>query len=315
MSAAARYSVQHLALRPRGWKVLSKRVGQHVLRFAFPPGRRKRGSGKVLEILHPKKNPACEEGSCDIRQKNPSELLIFGNPCKTVNSRKSKVKSKSRGAVNHKPGCACFACKYKRGENPKAKLTHKKRTKPASGRASRESARLRRRNSSDTEQAVKLFSSFHGRDAQQIITKQESAAMRLDYAALGDLDYIKVETPLGERAEFNFEGDGVKLESSPEGKQLYCIGGNQNLSACLTPESFEKDLIDLGEAREVQYVARKAQGKYEPTAFYHKFGEARDGDTKPRLMYDKLRKRIYFIGGQYWIDIKSWPAVSPGIEG
>jgi len=297
--SAAQYRTQHLTTTPRGWRVRSKRVDAHVLRFAFPPGPRRRGSGKVLEILHPK-NPVCAKNACAIGKKNPSELLIFGNP-RRVHSRESRVK-RNAGTKNHRPDCACFACKYKRGENPKRR-SRKARHSPLATRHNPES--------SDTSQAVKLFASFHGRDPKEIAEKHESAAMRLDYAALGDLDYIKIETPIGQVAELNFEGDGVKLASSPDGKQLYLIGGNQNLSGALEADSLQKDFIDLGEALEVQYIARKIHSNFEPTSWFHKFGEK--GGARPRLMYDKLRKRIYFVGGEYFINAKS--GVSPGIEG
>ncbi len=175
-----------------------------------------------------------------------------------------------------------------------------------------------RRNPSEEEQAVRLFQGFHGHDPKEILEKHVSAATRLDYTALGDLVYLKVETPLGKEVEFRFDSDGVKLASSPDGKQLYCIGGNQNILPCLDEDSQQKDFIDLGEATEVAYLARKIHGKFQPVEYYHEFGEV-DG-TLPRLMYDKLRKQIFFIGGNYWVDV-NMPApgtplgkISPGIE-
>jgi hypothetical protein len=66
-----------LATVPAGWRVRSVTSGEHVLRVAFPPGARRTGAGKVIEILHPKQNPACESGSC---LPNPAELVILGNP-------------------------------------------------------------------------------------------------------------------------------------------------------------------------------------------------------------------------------------------
>jgi hypothetical protein len=59
-------SVQHIAPVPSGWKVktVSHKSG-HQARIAFPPGAQKKGSGRLVEILHPKteKNPspACLE--------------------------------------------------------------------------------------------------------------------------------------------------------------------------------------------------------------------------------------------------------------
>lgn len=73
----AQFSIEHIAEVPRGWHVFTKTTPTgHELRFAFPPGPRRRGAGKLLEILHPH-----GENGCDLRRANPGEeLLIFGNP-------------------------------------------------------------------------------------------------------------------------------------------------------------------------------------------------------------------------------------------
>jgi hypothetical protein len=187
----------------------------------------------------------------------------------------------------------------------------KTRPRPSVRRESaRATSRRRRRNPGDMTEAVTLFQSFHGKDPREISERQESAAMRLEYTALGALDYIKAKTPLGQVVTFNFDGDGVKLASSPDGLQLYAIGGNQNVLPLLDADSQKKDFIDLGDALEVQYVARKVHGGFQPVSYYHKFGEKTG--ALPRLMFDKLKKRIFFIGGDYKID--SSKGVSPGIE-
>jgi len=288
MAGAAKMRTEHVAETPRGWKVRTIAPGadsKHEVRIAFPPGRRKKGSGKVVEILHPagEKNPKC--ALSEKARKNPGELLIFGNPSTVEKKRTARDRAARIRAARL---------------NPK-----KKSVKP-------------RRNPSEEEQAVRLFQGFHGHDPKEVVEKHVSAATRLDYTALGDLVYLKVETPVGKKAEFNFHGDGVKLAISPDGKQLYCIGGNQNILPCLDDDSKQKDFIDLGDALEVAYLARKIHGKFQPVEYYHEFGEV-DG-TLPRLMYDKLRKQIFFIGGNYWVDV-NMPApgtplgkISPGIE-
>lgn len=174
------------------------------------------------------------------------------------------------------------------------------------------------RNPSETKQAVRLFQGFHGHDPKEIAEKHVSAAVRLDYAAIGDLIYVKTLTPLDEKAEFTFDGDGVKLASSPDGKQLYCIGGNQNILPLLEDRSAEKDFIDMGECLEVAYLARKIHGDFRPVEYYHEFGEI--NGMRPRLMFDKVRKQLFFIGGDYFIDVTMRAPgtplgkVSPGIE-
>jgi hypothetical protein len=172
--------------------------------------------------------------------------------------------------------------------------------------------RLAHRNPEEIDRAVQLYQSFHGKDPKEVVKEHVSAALRLDYTALGDLEYIKVITPIGQTVEFSFSGDGVKLASAPNGKQLYCIGGNQDVTPCLDSDSREKDFIDLGEAIEVQYLARKVHGGFHPVSYYHKFGEENANSTKPQIFFDKLKKQVFFTGGEYRIDTSK--GVSPGIE-
>lgn len=276
----------------------SRREGKHVIRMGFPPGPRHEGSGKVLEILHPKTNPFCAKHSCSISRKakaNPAELLIFGNP-------KNPPTADTRQRI---------------------KATRERATRI---RAARLTNPKMRRNPSDTEQAVKLFEGFHGRDAEKIVEAQRSAAMRLDYAACGPLvavgfddnGYSEERLPKmwDKCPHINFEGDKVVLASAPNGKQLYFIGGNQNLDSQLSDfkeegVDIEKDLIDLGAVVFVVYEARKAHDNFEPADYCHRFGK---GDQSlPRLAYDKVKKEMLLIGGEYFISIEA--GLSPGIEG
>lgn len=369
--AAAAYRREEVAKTPAGYRVRSVKRGSHVVRVAFPPGRRKKGSGKVVEILHPRgeSNPSCIVSN-QVRT-NPGELLIFGNPSaqaakRSTRERAARIRSarlnpKKKGmakltpeedrvwvrafedAINdgktdlqadkwagqqvrkqfprlkkfrkfapnpkgHKKGCKCVFCEHQR------KIAADKRMPKQIRDVMRSNPRRRRkdhkRNPDQTQAAVRLFEKFHGRDPKEITEKHVSAAMRKDYTALGDLEHLKVITPLGQTVQFDFEGDGVKLASSPDGKQLYCIGGNQNLSSCLDAASLEKDFIDLGECVQVQYLARKVHAGFEPVSYYHKFGE-KTGE-RPQLAYNKLQRQIFFVGGNYFIDTKQ--GVSPGIE-
>jgi len=295
-------------------------------------------------------NPARKRRGKSSRQgthskKNVGELLIFGNPKRGKNAS-------GKGFGNHKPGCACKFCdrarKLQNGELKPPPLPYRKkrnskkldaqrgaRERAARIRAARvnpkkkqKRATLRRRrtdrNPSETKQAVRLFQGFHGHDPKEIAEKHVSAAVRLDYSALGDLDYLIVETPLGKEATFTFYDDGVKLAAAPpppgetKSRQLYCIGGNQNILPLLDGASQAKDFIDLGYGLEVQYMARKVHTEFRPTSHFHNFGEE-TGDL-PRLMFDKIRKQIFFIGGNYRIDVTMRAPgtplgkVSPGIE-
>lgn len=320
MAGRTQFAVEHISEKPRGWKVrtVTPPRSKHEVRIAFPPGRRHKGSGKVLEILHPKSenNPKCAISKT--AKSNPAELLIFGNPSKRESQKAARERAERiRGArlgarpnSTHKAGCPCFACKHER-------------------RIGRANPRRRRRdrNPSETEQAVKLFESFHGHDARGVVEKQVSAAVRKDYAALGPLialghgEIDATSAYLAHHWEkyphIDFSEDKVMLAGAPapagskKSRQLYCIGGNQNLSSVLHrfTQDTQKDFIDLGACSFVVYFTRKAPD-FEPAEYCHKFGE--DGGSLPQLMYDKLRKQIFFVGGDYFIDTTN--EVSPGIE-
>lgn len=252
--------------------------------------------------------------------KNPGELLIFGNP------KGKRARRKNAGNASHKPDCKCFACKHARGDKTPRVTHNKKKATARRGARLKASPRRSGRNpqlAGETKQAVRLFKSFSGRDAKEILEKQQSAAMRMDYAALGDLVALGIgECPLkGARLvtgwekcpHIGFQRDGVKLASSPEGRQLYLIGGSQDISSQL--DSWDaidtsKDFIDLGDCTFVVYDARKVHDGFRPTQWVHQFGE--DTGALPRLMFDTLKKTLFLIGGEYFIDTKG--GVSPGIE-
>ena len=81
------YRTEHIAVPPAGWSVKTILPGpdsEHQVRIAFPPGRRKKGSGKLVSILHPKgENPkkckAREQGIGNREQKNPSRAAVNPN--------------------------------------------------------------------------------------------------------------------------------------------------------------------------------------------------------------------------------------------
>ncbi len=71
---AQAYRTEHFSSVPQGFRVRTVKKGGHVVRIAFPPGPRKKGSGQLVEVLHPVKDNPCRLG-------NPAELLVMmSNP-------------------------------------------------------------------------------------------------------------------------------------------------------------------------------------------------------------------------------------------
>jgi len=182
--------------------------------------------------------------------------------------------------------------------------------------------------------ATQLFEKFHHRDASGVFERQRSARQRKDYTILGPLVAIginpeyfdKMEARAGAkqfadwsvehydqlpRLDFmtpgqvsqvkNMLGDPGKyvkdcplLASSPNGRQLYALAEDVQLDLGKFDTDAQKDYVDLGDATFVVYMAKKP---HEVREFVHMLGE--HGGTRPRLMYDRLRKEVCFIGGSY----------------
>ncbi len=164
--------------------------------------------------------------------------------------------------------------------------------------------KVRRGNpAEDLDQAADLYRKFHGKDPSEVLQVQESDAARGEFTSLGDMVELIVKTPGKEQYRLGFKGAGVKLASSPDGRQLYLIGGDQAFADAQLRQlgtDAAKDLVDLGEAQAVVYQAAKDFTNFTPTEWNHRFGE--DSGRRPRAFYDKLKRRIFLLGGTYRVE-------------
>jgi hypothetical protein len=189
-------------------------------------------------------------------------------------------------------------------------------------------AKRRKRNATtEMEQAVDLFTEFHGRDPEEVITLQRSAAMRLDYTALGPLYgfglYVegeKIPNPNHWEAypgAIECREAGIMLAANPDGTQLYTIGGDQDFSSLaerIEGVDANKDLMNFGELAFVVYLARKSMDDFHEIEYVHAFGmlDSRHvpdpAARRPILGYEKLKRELFIVGGSYTV-------AAPGIEG
>lgn len=75
---AGQYRTEVISEAPKRWKVRTVAKGTHLVRVAFPPGKRKKGSGKLIEILHP-----VNENPCAMKSHMPAiagSKATAGNP-------------------------------------------------------------------------------------------------------------------------------------------------------------------------------------------------------------------------------------------
>lgn len=155
----------------------------------------------------------------------------------------------------------------------------------------------------ELSEAERLYESFHGREPREILELTESAVSRGEYAALGDLVELTIVTPEDQHVKVGFKNDGVRLASTAEGTQLVLIGGNQDISGTLGmfgSADTSKDLLDLGEAKQIVYDAAKWQTDFTPQEWKHDFGE--ESGIRPRVFFDQLNKRLMFASGTYRVE-------------
>ncbi len=152
-----------------------------------------------------------------------------------------------------------------------------------------------RQNPDQLAEAARLSTRFHGRAPDRVIKIRELVDDE-DFAKLGDL----VKLVIGDKVEIRWdEGERPMLASDPNGRQLYVIGGDQDVRPQFRQLGVrgDKDYVDLGECTQVEYLTKKGFDKFEPIVYYHKLGEK--GGTPPRLMFDCKKNRLYFVGGSY----------------
>jgi hypothetical protein len=301
---SATFQHEDVSQAPRGWRVRTVSRGRHRLRIAFPPGRPRTGSGQLVQILHPpNENPVCR-----IRQINPApELMVM-----TANRKESDAQQKARQATElwargMMQGGHPFT-KQEYGDMYRTALRHYQKNPGellvlGANPKRRVQTSARRRNPDAEQRAAELYEKFHGKSPTEIVELQESDAARHVYTSLGKLVELQIHPARGGKTlAANFNGDSVTLASTPNGRQLYLLGGNQNLNGMLEKFAADpsKDLVDLGEAHAVVYRAAKAQSGFKPGDFIHEFGE--ESGVRPQAFYDRLKQRVFLMGGDYRVE-------------
>jgi len=158
--------------------------------------------------------------------------------------------------------------------------------------------RRRRPNPDAIASAAELSESFHGRPAEEITYVEETDASYPAVADLGELIELKVRVPAGV-ATLNFEGAGVRVCSTADGRNLLFVGGDQALDLESIEIESDKDQLPLGECTRIVYHTSKAFHDFEPTNYRHAFGE--ETGERPTLGYSQLNERIYLEGGAYQV--------------
>ena len=156
-----------------------------------------------------------------------------------------------------------------------------------------------RRNYAD---ATDLYTQFHGRGPRQV---RDTNLPIVDYDGHEELGQIGKMVSLtiggrGWRKKIEWgPREAPDLASEKDGKQLYLVGGSQNLDSGLEalPVKTDRRTVDCGFAYQVEYFTQKGFDNFQPVTYYHQFGE--DTGERPRVVYDRQKKRIHLVGGAY----------------
>jgi hypothetical protein len=290
---AANYRIELVRATPAGWNVRTVKSGVHRVRVAFPPGKREKGSGVVVEILHPRVENHC---------KNPAELvLIGGNPMKPATAYDSLSRSEKLA--------------FGRLGLGKKHLQTKSDIDRARVQVNQVN-RLRNRLPNPlagvvvTAGARELAAEFKHAPSEKYSVMNEPHVPAGDYARLGEFVAISIKPDRGGQVqEIAFAVSGLVLISNAAGRQLYIVGGKQMLTIqeveLFTVVTRDNPVL-LGEARSIVYRATKWHPQLADSyrgkslTYEHKFGE--DGGRKPDVYYAWESERLLIRGGDYTVE-------------
>ena len=312
------FSIQHVASTPSGWHVRTVKAGAHLVRVAFPPGRRAKGSGIPVEVLHPRhENPVC--------YKNPAELLLMGaNPFpgkKATRERAERIRAarlknpSPYDSLSTQEKLAFGRLGLGKAQLRTAGDIAKARRKVADVNRFRNalpnpgSASLPSLESPQAEHAQELYEAFHETDSEKYIVTEEPHIPAGDYTDLGKLIALRVSPGAGRQVQqITFPGKNIRAISNASGRQIYFAGDGQELGdeEVKIFTSSSGSLVELGLCRSIVYEAAKwheavpASVRGTKVEWEHQFGE--DGGYPPRLFYDRAKERLLLEGGSYHVE-------------
>jgi len=163
---------------------------------------------------------------------------------------------------------------------------------------SRQKKAIRRQN----PDAAGIREDFTGMPVEWEETLTEPHMPAGDYAKLGELLVLYVKPRAGGQVQqIDFKEPRPILVSDESARQLYFVGGDQDLSGGLSvfgAHDRGAGIYELGEARRIDYKQRKEHVKEpEYDEWRHQLGE--ETDERPTVLFDSRHKRILFEGGAY----------------
>jgi hypothetical protein len=333
---SSRFRREDVSAVPGGWKVRTVKAGNHRVRVAFPPGRKVKGSGRLVSVLHPLfgKNPCANP--CSLRAENPAELMVMSanNPPRR---RISETREQQRAARER-----AAAIRAASGHNPNLTreqkdywLAQKDYWENVEGATNKKAKRyawedlykrwpeLRQRNPSellimganprvevvhgDNPPVEAITEEFTGTEVKWIDVYNEPHIPRGRYAYLAKLLSLHIKPAKGgqvQRITFGEADSAPLIVSDSTAKQIYFVGGNQDISGAL--EAFVSPqggvgIVKLGEGRRIDYQGRK-EHVADPDEDKWKHDHGEENGELPTVLFDTRNKRLLYEGGDYRIE-------------
>jgi hypothetical protein len=229
---------------------------------------------------------------------NPHELLVMGaNP--------SEIDEHHTQEISLPPGATIVIRTPRQNPEPRANVElgtfengvfHPWTRRPRS----RQKKAIRRQNTS----AAALREEFTGVESDGYTVHDEAHMPAGDYAELGKLLELYVKPVGGSQVQqITFKAPFPVVVSDESGRQIYFVGGDQDVSAALGEFGAHDrgaGLYVLGEARRIDYKQRKEHvPDPETDEWRHDFGE--ETGEYPVLVFDSKSKRLELEGGTYEI--------------
>lgn len=164
-------------------------------------------------------------------------------------------------------------------------------------RGKRAAAKSRRRNSDDMTAAERKYEEFHGRPATRVIDYETAYRYPEHFAEIGKLVELRIELDKlnPEFALVKFKG--TQVVCTPDGANIYFIGGDQSVDFDAMNIASDKDFVELGPCKYICYDTVKGFHDFQQTDYWHLFGE--EDNIFPMLVYDRLNKSLFLVGGNY----------------
>lgn len=294
------------------------------MRLAFPPGRKVKGAGMVVQVLHP-----TQENPCPVR--NPAELVLMGgNPMPAA-------RGVARGRFSSPYD---FLSRNEKLAFGRLGLGKKQlRTDSDIAKAREEVAKVRRlRNrlpnpgglgavdSTQSQEARDLAGEFRHSSSDDFQIYDEPHMKSGSYSRLGMFAGIAVKPRISASSqvqEIRFpNGSKVRVvdkfgrEYDEDASDVVLIGDKHQLYLVETQEMDEKEIslfggdhqdpCLLGEGRGISYIVAKWHPQAEDSirgkkvVWEHHFGE--EGGQKPEVFYSRSMRRLLIRGGDYTVE-------------